>query len=196
MSYFGTCLDEQIKAKRMKAVDLANTSKVPESTISRLRNETQPWVSPDDLGRIATAISDDPRVQAQLLRAYLLDQVRGPGSELVEVRISGEQAAGKLAYKVKLSGELEEDFEVIREWIIKDQDVREIIQRLANLLRSGDCRIKGQPESSKPKPVGRVKRYPVHRRKTQAMEADPSMNEKPGPQKPDRTIKLSETERS
>lgn len=141
MSYFGTCLDEMIKRKRMKAVDLAKQSGVGESLISRYRSGEQVWVSPEDLEKLSKALTTEPEEQAEILRAHLLDECHGPGSELITISYSGHrlQELPTPYQTVRLPDELERHMATIREFVIKDRNVREIVEGLGNLLRIGDC---------------------------------------------------------
>lgn len=159
MSYFGTQLDELLKRKKMKAADLARLSGVGEPTISRYRRGEQIWVDPGDLARLSRTISDRPHEQAELIRARLLDENQGPGSELVRIEISGsELKESPHSYGIRLANDLEQAITVIRENIIKDQNVREIVLALGNLLSSGDCRVPGETAPSSGPAVSASKR--------------------------------------
>jgi len=127
----------------MSSVQLSKKSGVSEPTISKYRSGDQVWVSADDLTALATGISDDPRDRAGLIKAHLLDECNGPGAELIEIGIRGQHEISEAspAQKIRLPKEAEENFTAIREWYIKDSNVREIVDGLGNLLRTGDCRI-------------------------------------------------------
>ena len=144
MSYFGTVLSELLQRKHMKAVRLSELSGVGRAMISRYISGDQQWVDPEDLDKLSRAISNDPAEQAELIVARLMDECRGAGSELVEITIRGGHGALKEhspAYAIKLPKEADAAFGILREWYAKDQNVRETILGLANLLKSGDCRI-------------------------------------------------------
>lgn len=141
MSYFGTTLSELLKRKNMKAVKLAELSGVAQATISRYINFEQLFVDPKDLRSMASAISNDPAEQAELIRAHLMDERgEGPGADLVDVTVGHELRERPAPYLVKLADELEDTFAVIREHVIKNKDVRDIVQGLGNLLSTGDVR--------------------------------------------------------
>jgi transcriptional regulator with XRE-family HTH domain len=152
MSYFGTCLDELIKRKGIKAVDLARFSGVGAPMISRYRTGEQTWIDPQDLGKLARAISNDPREQAELLKARLLDECQGPGAELIRVEIgsAAELREKPVPYQVKLSRDLEQAFLILREWVMKDARVKGLVEDLAGLLSS-------------PAPVGMRDQPPMER---------------------------------
>lgn len=121
----------------MKATDLAKLSGVTEPTISRYRSGDQLWVDPEDLSRLAKAISNNPAERAELIRARLLDECKGPGADLITIEIRGKSELRETParYGLKLSKEFEEALQTIREWIPKDNNVKEIVQALSSLLR-------------------------------------------------------------
>lgn len=139
MSYFGTTLKELLQRKGMKAVRLAELSNVSQPTVSRYIRGDQTWVSPDDLVALAEAISNDPKEQAELIRAHLLDECKGPGSQLIDIRIDNEPGAGRPmpSQAFPLPEDLEQCFTVLRQWVIKDRNVREVVEGLGALLTSG-----------------------------------------------------------
>lgn len=152
MSYFGTQLDELLNRKQMKAVELSRLSGVDPAMISRYRKGDYVSLSIEELGRLSKAISDDPSEQAQLIRAHLQDQCKGAGSERIRIEIEGTaHVLQESRYQVPLPPKLESAMAVIREWVTKDQNVRELVEGLGNLLKSGDCRtepLKEQPNIS------------------------------------------------
>lgn len=141
MSYFGNALAELLNRKNMKAVRLAELTGVGQPTISRYINGDQTWVGPEDLDMLASGISENPAEQAELIRAHLLDECHGPGSQLIEISVSGQPVREQqTSYRVKLPKELEEALATIREYVIKDKNVRDVVEGLGNLLRTGDVR--------------------------------------------------------
>lgn len=177
MSYFGTQLEELLKRKNMKAVDLARLSGVGESLISRYRSGEQVWVSPEDLAAIATSISDSNSERAELVRAHLLDEKTGPGSELVRVEVASAPAMLKEdfpAYAIRLPEQLERAFQILRENAINDADVRDVVLGLGNLLSEG--RAPGQVSSvpAAPSRKGRKGRQAeIDRRIAEAVRPSP-----------------------
>lgn len=126
----------------MRAVQLAELSGIAQSTVSRLVSGEQPWVSPEDLATISKTLTDNSSEQAELLRAHLLDECTGPAAKLIEISYSGHQLRElPVAYQVNLPDELERHMATIREYVIKDKNVREIIEGLGELLRNSE----GQP---------------------------------------------------
>jgi transcriptional regulator with XRE-family HTH domain len=154
MSYFGTALKQMLDRKKMKAVKLAKLSRVDQPKISRYIRGDQTWVAQDDFTAIAKAITNEPDEQAELVLARLLDERVGPGSDLVRIDIPSGKSRRKrpIAYRIKLPENLEADLELVREWISKDRNVRELIEGLGNLLRSGHCRVESPAEAKETVP--------------------------------------------
>lgn len=128
----------------MTAAKLSELSGVGQPMISRYRQGDQKWISPEDLANISRAISDDPQDRAGLIKAHLLDECHGPGSDLIEIGIRGAAELRDIPgtpAQVRLHKEAEQNFAAIREAYVKEKNVREIIDGLGNLLRTGDCRI-------------------------------------------------------
>lgn len=143
MSYFGNTLKELLDRKGMKAVRLAELAGISQPTVSRYINGDQVWVSEEDVTRLAVAISDDPKEQAELIRGRLLDVKVGPGSELVRVEVVGS-SSGKTPSQecvLRLPDDLEAALLIICENAIRDADVRDVVLGLANLLE-GDANRK------------------------------------------------------
>jgi transcriptional regulator with XRE-family HTH domain len=141
MSYFGNALQALLTRKNMRGVRLAELSGVSQPAISRYIRGDQSFVAHEDLEAITGAISNNPADRAELIRAHLLDECHGPGSELIDIAISGvptKEAASR--HNVKLPEHLEHALAAIREHLEKDKNLREIIEGLGNLLTRGDCR--------------------------------------------------------
>lgn len=172
MSHFGTHLKTLMERKQISGAKLARLSGVDDSKISRYLSGDQKWVSPDHMEKIVKAISNDPQDQAELLRAHLYDECTGLGSELIEIRITGrEQSAREIAapYRTPIPLEAEQDFATLREWYIKDKNVREIIEGTANLLRSGDVRTHEELRTREKKSAS----YPTHTERTEIIHEEP-----------------------
>ena len=159
MSYFGRALEGLLERKQMKAVRLAELSGVSQSVVSRLITGDQKSPSAEDMDRLQRALSSDPVDQAELLRAHLLDECHGPGASRIDIVVKGEPPAlyeQPAPYLVKLPADIEESLNIIREHVIRDQNVREIIEGLGNLLKSGDCRTSAELHDSAATPEAGV----------------------------------------
>lgn len=138
MSNFGAKLAELLERHNLRAAQLSQVTGISNALFSKWLNNQQSFVSSDDLSALTTAISSDAREQAELVRAHLLDECVGPGSELLDVRILN--ASGRAvredanAYNVPLSPKLQRAFEVLMKESVSDADVRDIIISMANLL--------------------------------------------------------------
>lgn len=143
MSYFGTALTTIMQRNGLKQIELARLSGVDNSNVSRYCTGDQVWVSPDHLEKLTRAISTKAEDRAELIKAHLLDECVGPGSDLIEISILGKDSRPSEAavpYQVPLPANLEEALGTIREHLIHDRHVRDIIEGLANLLKHGDPR--------------------------------------------------------
>lgn len=144
MSYFGEALTELLERKKMTAALLSELSGVDQASISRYRKGERTWVSPEDLASIAKVASEDPQDRAALIKAHLRDECHGPGADLIEIGIRGvaelRDTPGNVA-PVRLRKDAEENFAAIRQWYVKNRNVREVVDGLGNLLRTGDCRL-------------------------------------------------------
>lgn len=150
MSNLSATLKSLLERNEMTPAQLARASDVSEPKLSRWVNDTQTYISDEDLEALATHISDKPRERAELIVARLKDNLTGPGSEFVDISIAGralrEDPAVHLA---KLPVVLQEAIPLfVANW--KDDDVRNMIVGLKNLLQRGDCRI-DLPLNSVPK---------------------------------------------
>jgi transcriptional regulator with XRE-family HTH domain len=137
MSYFGTALKDLLQRKNMKAVRLAELSGVSQPMISRYIAGEDRRVSPEDVAALAESISDNPTEQAEIFRGHLMDECAGSGLKLLDIQIRGRAdtlAEPAPAYQVPLPGDLQQHLDTIRQWLIHDRDVREIIEGLGKLL--------------------------------------------------------------
>jgi DNA-binding Xre family transcriptional regulator len=89
MSFFGETLKKLMHDQDMSMVELSRMSGVGTSKLSRLVNGEQTFVDPVDMAALCKSISPEPEKQAELIRGHLLDESKGPGSELIEIRITG-----------------------------------------------------------------------------------------------------------
>lgn len=138
MSKFGDKLNELMASAKMTSDVLAVTAQVSEGTISKLRNGLQTWCSPEHFEKLATTLSSDVAVHAELLQAYLFDQCRGPGAELLSITIGGKRPlmlsdspASDLA---RLPADVRADLLIVIKEAEFDRDVRDVIHGVANLV--------------------------------------------------------------
>lgn len=146
MSYFAAKLAGLLESKKMRASELSRISDINDALISRWINGQQKFVSNGDLAALCASISSDPRDRAELIRAHLLDEMAGPGSELIEIHIKGQSAQelkdDRILYRAgALPLKLMRAFEILAREAITDADVRAVILGLANVV---------EPASSSP----------------------------------------------
>src|SRR5438270_11252194 len=118
MSYFGLALKELLDRKNMKAVRLAELSGVGQPKISRYIRGDQAWVHQEDLDAIARTVTVEPSERAELVRARLMDECKGPGAELIRIEIADSLSLKETPppyYQVKLPKDLERAFLILRE---------------------------------------------------------------------------------
>lgn len=139
MSHFGAKLAELLERGSMRASELSRVTGINDGLISKWINGQQKFVSNDDLAKLANGISFNTKDRAELIRAHLLDEIAGPGSELVEIRIRGqsqeELKEDRVLYKAgALPLKLLRAFELLAREAVADADVRAVILGLANML--------------------------------------------------------------
>lgn len=114
MSFFSQKLKELLDRKELTQSDLFRLTRLSTAHISNLVNDVQPRVSLEDMQLIAVNITHDPKERAELVRAHLMDECVGPGSELVEVRIKGGESP-KPSEPTPLAPKKERALEIFRQ---------------------------------------------------------------------------------
>jgi len=127
----------------MTAAALAHATKLGEPKISRWLSGQQTFIDGDDLELVVTHLTDKPAERAELVAARMRDVCTGPGSDLIEINIGGNDfREASPAYDTKLPvlpPPLEHATQIFaRFW--KDPDVRGVVTGLANVLETGDAR--------------------------------------------------------
>lgn len=140
MSFLATALTDLMARRGMKNVELANKTGIDPATITRWKNGEQVSITDEDLVKVAEALSDEPREQAEVVAARMKDVCLGPGSQLIELHISGSPEMRNSAgpYIVPLPPKVERAFEILREAVTKDKATRDTLIGLANILSKGD----------------------------------------------------------
>ena len=124
----------------MRASELSRISGINDGLISKWINGQQKFVSNDDLANLAGAISHEAKDRAELIRAHLLDELAGPGSELIEIKVRGLSSSAlkeeSTQYSVDpLPLKIQRALEILARESLTDADVRSIILSLANMLQ-------------------------------------------------------------
>src|SRR5262245_19682627 len=98
MSYFRVALQRETERRKLQQGDLAKSTGLSRSYISRLLSGDSADLSPENFGAILKVFAADKRAQAELIAARCMDAKAGadgtPGNELVQITIKD---AGKPA---------------------------------------------------------------------------------------------------
>lgn len=78
-----------MESSGLNGPQLSQRCGISASQIYNWINNVQVSVSEEQLGSLAPALSTDPAQHAALLAAHLLDEKKGPGSELVTIDVHG-----------------------------------------------------------------------------------------------------------
>ena len=87
MSYLSNAIEELLLENKMSAAGLARASKITEAQISRWRSATQQWIASKDLIALAAGFNHRPETHARLLYARLQDDLVGPGSRFIGLKL-------------------------------------------------------------------------------------------------------------
>ena len=87
MSFIADEIDRQLESQGTNAMRVAEVSNISASQIYKWTNNEQTSISREQIDALARAISSDINDHARLVRAHLLDEKFGPGSELVRVEL-------------------------------------------------------------------------------------------------------------
>ena len=118
MSYLSIALQRRLERRSMNQSDLAKSSGISRSYISRLLSGEFSELSDANFTSLLKVFAADPQAQAELVAARCMDARVGPGSELVEISIKGHTPAKGEKQKefpnVELSHETERAFAWLR----------------------------------------------------------------------------------
>lgn len=145
MSNIAVALDNLIRQSkpRITGADLARTTGIDLSQLSRIRNGHQSWVNPKYLHSIAQAFCSNvdskkfAQIHAQLLFARLKDDCAGPGSNLIVIDLLSDspmELKDKPAKPV-LAPSLQQNLDIIAEHIEADTNIRDLVATAAKLCR-------------------------------------------------------------
>jgi transcriptional regulator with XRE-family HTH domain len=140
MSYFAQELEALMTEKKiLSGAEISRISGVDPATISRVRSGTQD-ISHDDLDKLAAAIDKNAKTHARLLRARLMDHLRPPGGDLIEIELRGPRPASLREtppdYMAKLPPKIDKMFRTLIA-NADDTDLRNILSSLANVYEKG-----------------------------------------------------------
>src|SRR4051812_10619179 len=87
MSYFRVALQRAMEGKRWSQADLAREAGLSRSYVSRLFSGEDAALTDDNMIALLGVFSTNKASQAELVAARCMDVKKGPGAEMVEVRI-------------------------------------------------------------------------------------------------------------
>lgn len=131
MSNFSEELEKQMATKPASQVEAAELSGISQSQISKWLRSEQTSISSDQITALAKALSDDPVKHANLVKAHLLDEKFGAGSELVRIEIDSP-AEWKDKPRPRSKGERAMNY--LAEQRVISRDVNDLVIDLAKCL--------------------------------------------------------------
>lgn len=140
MPEFSNLLEAHSENRAVK--DIAAKMGVDASMISQFTNGTKISCRPDTLMKMVTGISEDPQVQADLLRAYFRDQCTKRYKPWIKVEpTEGPYAAGEEV--ILCEGQAEVDFYVRYVQTMRDLKVpKKLMEALMLIARGAEGRHK------------------------------------------------------
>lgn len=136
MSFLSVKLAELMRNTGLKTSDLARSSGIDDSRISRWLTDKQLHITPADLENLCAVLCPTKRDKADLLRAHLLDSCVGPGADLIQIQITGsDHLPIQDSRQIPLAPDLEEAFAILRA-NIQDRELQKILISLAELFRT------------------------------------------------------------
>lgn len=146
MSHFAKELEALLADKKGKiksAAELGRLAKIDQATLSRIRYGNQK-ISWEDLDRVAMAVDPSPMTHAKLLRSRLMDELRPPGGDLIEIELTGARPAilkedAPPAYLTKLPPVFEKALATIAQRLQNpgEKELKAIVRGLASLYERG-----------------------------------------------------------
>lgn len=131
MSHLAEELARQLAAHSLNSLQLAERSGISASQIYKWANSTQTSIDEDQLTALAPALSPNTEDHASLVRAHLLDEKFGPGSELVRVEIDGSDL---LKDRPRMQTKREQAISFLSRESLTNRDLQELLIDLARCL--------------------------------------------------------------
>jgi hypothetical protein len=158
MSYLSACLSQLMTQYGLKGADITRATGLDSATISRWLTGTQVSIRDEDIEKVAKAVSKKPEEQAMLIAARMKDVCKGPGSNLIEIRIGSRSVLREEAQswgRPPLPEKYEHAFRILAE-NMNDPDVRDLVLSVAGLLDRADPA--DSPEPVNPRKPARVRK--------------------------------------
>lgn len=135
MSHFSEELIRQFELRRLSQASAAERSGISQAQISKWVNSDQTSISDEQLTALALALSDESADHVALVRAHLLDEKFGPGSELVRIEIDDSTA---LNDRPRPRSKGEKALHFLAEERLRNRDLNDLLIDLAKVLGGFD----------------------------------------------------------
>lgn len=131
MSHFAEELNRQIRANNLTQVELAVRSGISQAQISKWIRSEQTSLQKEQMDALAPALSEKPVENAALLRAHLLDEMFGPGADLISIDI---QTTDEAHDRPRLRSAREKAIQFLSQQALVNDDLKQLLVRLARCL--------------------------------------------------------------
>jgi transcriptional regulator with XRE-family HTH domain len=131
VSHFGQKLEHLTARFQVTGSEIAKRAGISAAQFSKWKRGEQTSISKEDFSNLCYAFSDDELIHADLLRAHLLDECVGPGSEIIRIEVDG---GASLKDEPKQLTDLERAFQFLRAEVPRNEALRGMLIQLANSL--------------------------------------------------------------
>jgi transcriptional regulator with XRE-family HTH domain len=131
MSHFSDEIDRQLLQSNQSVDDIVRKTGLTRSLVYLWKRGEQTSVAEEQLSALAPALSSDIADHAALVRAHLLDEKFGPGSELVSVGIDDP---GLPRDRPRPRSKAEKAIQFLSEERLKNRDLNDLLLDLARCL--------------------------------------------------------------
>lgn len=136
-NYFIETVKRFMQQNEVQQVDIVRHTGITESHLSHILRGKQNRVDPEHAGKIAQVIGRNDRQRAEVIQAYLQDQMpETKPAKLVAITIRDQESNSKddapaAGYRCALAPDVQEALDRIQRAIPTNSDLREMILRLA-----------------------------------------------------------------
>lgn len=135
MSFLSEEIERQMQSQKLTGLAVASKLNVSPSQFYNWQNGHQTHISPEDLTSLAHALSVNFADHAALVRAHLLDEKFGPGSELVRIEID---TPAELRDRPRPKSKRERAMQYLIEQSLESRDCAQMFIELARVLGCED----------------------------------------------------------
>lgn len=149
-------MEKQLSKSRQSVDDLVPKTNLSRAQLYLWKRSEQTSINEEQLRALATALSDDALDHASLLRAHLMDETFGPGSELVRIEIDHPAA---LHDRPRPRSKGEQALAFLAEERLRNRDLNDLLIDLAKVLGAFEpVASSGQVEAAEKKIVGAIQK--------------------------------------